>query len=157
MADKDVLEKRLLRLEHVLRKLKVLSEVPLEKYLKDEGIQDRAERNLQIAARVCIDIGQADQKLFEVLVRGEFNIRGFQNKMIRKFIPELSPRLLRSGQAASVSRILKRLSLHGLIKRVARSRKYYLTKLGKAVITTGLKTRALFIIPSLAGLELTGA
>ncbi len=149
MADKDVLEKRLLRLEHVLRKLKVLSEVPPEKYLKDESIQDRAERNLQIAARVCIDIGQADQKLFEVLVRGEFNIRGFQNKMIRKFIPELSP--------ASVSRILKRLSLHGLIKRVARSRKYYLTKLGKAVITTGLKTRALFIIPSLAGLELTGA
>ena len=90
---------------------------------------------------------QADQKFFEVLARGEFNINGFQNKMIRKFIPDLSP--------SSVTRILKRLSLHGLIKRVARSRKYYLTKLGKAVITTGLKTRALFIIPSLAGLELT--
>jgi len=92
---------------------------------------------------------QADQKLFEVLARGEFNINGFQNKMIRKFIPDLSP--------SSVTRILKRLLLHGLIKRVARSRKYYLTKLGKAVITTGLKTRALFIIPSLAGLEITVA
>ena len=90
---------------------------------------------------------QADQKFFEVLARGEFNINGFQNKMIRKFIPDLSP--------SSVTRILKRLSLHGLIKRVARSRKYYLTKLGKAVIATGLKTRALFIIPSLAGLEFT--
>ncbi|MFA5383252.1 MAG: hypothetical protein WC364_01040 [Eubacteriales bacterium] len=89
----------------------------------------------------------ADQKLFEVLARGEFNICGFQNKMVRKFIPELSP--------ASVSRILKRLLLHGLIKKVAKTHKYYLTKLGKAVITTGLKTRALFIIPSLAGLELT--
>jgi len=88
-----------------------------------------------------------DQKLFEVLARGEFNIRGFQNSMIRKFIPDLS--------SASVSRILKRLVLHGLIKKVARTHKYYLTKLGKAVITTGLKTRALFIIPSLAGLELT--
>jgi len=84
---------------------------------------------------------------FEVLARGEFNIRGFQNSMIRKFIPDLS--------SASVSRILKRLVLHGLIKKVARTHKYYLTKLGKAVITTGLKTRALFIIPSLAGLELT--
>ncbi len=88
---------------------------------------------------------QADQKLFEVLARGEFNINGFQNKMIRKFIPDLSP--------SSVTRILKRLLLHGLIKRVARSRKYYLTKLGKAVITTGLKTKALFIIPNLAGIE----
>ncbi|MHB1421142.1 MAG: MarR family transcriptional regulator [Bacillota bacterium] len=90
---------------------------------------------------------QADQKLFEVLARGEFNIRGFQNKMVRKFIPDLSP--------ATVSRILKRLLLHGLIKKVARTHKYYLTKLGKAVITTGLKTRALFIIPSLAGIEVS--
>ncbi|CEO87961.1 hypothetical protein [Syntrophaceticus schinkii] len=52
---------------------------------------------------------------------------------------------------------MKRLLLHGLIKRVARSRKYYLTKLGKAVITTGLKTKALFIILSLAGLEVATA
>ena len=89
----------------------------------------------------------ADQKLFEVLVRGEFNIRGFQNSMIRKFIPGQS--------SASISRILKRLSLHGLIKKVVKTHKYYLTKLGKAVITTGLKTRALFITPSLAGLEVS--
>lgn len=88
---------------------------------------------------------QTDQKIFEVLARGEFNINGFQNKMIRKFISNLSP--------SSITRILKRLLLHGLVKKVARSRKYYLTKLGKAVITTGLKARALFIIPSLAGLE----
>ena len=90
-----------------------------------------------------------DQKLFEVLARGEFNIRGFQNKMIRKFIPDLSP--------ASISRILKRLLLHGLVKKVARTHKYYLTKLGKAVITTGLKTRSLFIIPSLAGIGVSAA
>jgi Fe2+ or Zn2+ uptake regulation protein len=43
-------------------------------------------------------------------------------------MPELSP--------ASVSRILKRLLLHGQIKKVAHTHKYYLTKLGKAVITT---------------------
>ena len=84
-----------------------------------------------------------------VLARGEFNIRGFQNKMIRKFIPDLSP--------ASISRILKRLLLHGLVKKVARTHKYYLTKLGKAVITTGLKTRSLFIIPSLAGIGVSAA
>jgi hypothetical protein len=83
-----------------------------------------------------------DLNLFEVLARGELNIKGFQNKTIRQFFPELS--------SASVSRILKRLRLHGLIKKVAKTRTYYLTALGKIVISTGLKARALFIIPHLA-------
>jgi len=83
-----------------------------------------------------------DLHLFEVLARGELNIKGFQNKTIRQFFPELS--------SASVSRILKRLRLHGLIKKVAKTRTYYLTALGKIVIATGLKARALFIIPHLA-------
>lgn len=33
MVDKDVLEKRLLKLERILRKLKILSEIPLKEYL----------------------------------------------------------------------------------------------------------------------------
>jgi len=85
---------------------------------------------------------RSDQRLFEVLARGEFNIYGFQNKSLRQFFPELSP--------ASVTRILKRLRIHGLIKKVARTRKYYLTKTGKAVITMGLKTKETLIIPGLA-------
>jgi len=83
-----------------------------------------------------------DQQLFRVLAHGEFNINGLQNKSIRKLLPELSP--------ASVSRILKRLRVHGIVKKVSGTRKYYLTKLGKSVITLGLKTRELFIIPGLS-------
>lgn len=86
-----------------------------------------------------------DQRLFEVLAHGEFNISGFQNKLIRRLLPELSP--------ASISRIFKRLYVHGLIKRVTCTRKYYLTKLGKAVITLGLKTKELFIVPQLCQTE----
>ncbi|MGI6448857.1 MAG: MarR family transcriptional regulator [Desulfitobacteriia bacterium] len=85
---------------------------------------------------------QEDQTLFRVLSRGEFNINGFQNKSIRRLLPELSP--------ASISRILKRLRIHGIVKKVAGTRKYYLTKLGKSVITLGLKTKELIIIPGLA-------
>ncbi|NSW92064.1 MAG: hypothetical protein HPY74_15580 [Firmicutes bacterium] len=48
-----------------------------------------------------------DQRLLEVLARGEFNIKGFQNRTIREFIPEMS--------SASISRIIKRLLVHGLI------------------------------------------
>jgi len=83
--------------------------------------------------------------LFEVLTHGEFNISGLQNKLIRRLLPELSP--------ASISCILKRLCVHGLIKKVSGTRKYYLTKLGKAVITLGLKTKELFIVPQLAQVE----
>ena len=49
-----------------------------------------------------------------------------------------------------MSRLLKRLRVHGLIKKVGRTYKYYVTAFGKAVITPGLKVRELVIIPQLA-------
>ncbi len=49
-----------------------------------------------------------------------------------------------------MSRLLKRLRLHGLIRKVGRTCKYYLTQFGKQVITTGLKLRELVAIPQLA-------
>jgi len=84
---------------------------------------------------------QQDQQLFETLIRGELNIKGFQNKTIRQFLHNVT--------AGSASRLLKRLRVHGVIRKVASSRTYHITKLGKAVISTGLKTRALLVIPSL--------
>lgn len=57
MVDRETIEKRLFKLEQSLRKLRELSKVSWDEYIKDEGIQDRAERNLQIAAQICIDIG----------------------------------------------------------------------------------------------------
>src|SRR5207244_9191671 len=72
-----------------------------------------------------------DQQLFETLARGEFNLHGLQNRTLRPHLPERT-----SGQ---ISRLLKRLRLHGLIKKVGRSYRYYLTHLGKHVIIAGLK------------------
>lgn len=83
-----------------------------------------------------------DESVFCAIARGEFNVSGMQNKTLRRFLPDQS-----SGQ---VSRLLKRLRVHGLIKKVGHTYKYYLTQLGKAVIATGLKLRELVIIPELA-------
>jgi hypothetical protein len=83
-----------------------------------------------------------DETLLRAVARGEFNISGMQNKTLRRFLPDKS-----SGQ---VSRLLKRLRLHGLIKKVGHTYKYYLTKFGKTVITAGIKLRELVIIPQLA-------
>ena len=83
-----------------------------------------------------------DQKLFLVLSRGEFNIYGFQHKSIARFFPDKS--------SGVITRVLKRLLTHGLIKRIKGTYKYYLTKLGKSVITTGLVVKNLVVIPALA-------
>ena len=52
-----------------------------------------------------------------------------------------------SGQ---VSRLLKRLRLHGFVKKVGRTYRYYLTHLGKEIIAAALKLKELVLIPQLA-------
>jgi DNA-binding IclR family transcriptional regulator len=52
-----------------------------------------------------------------------------------------------SGQ---VSRLLKRLRVHGLLKKVGRRYKYYLTDLGRQVAALALKLREIVVIPMLA-------
>jgi hypothetical protein len=83
-----------------------------------------------------------DLKLFEVLARGEFNIYGLQNKSLRKHLPKTN--------TAAMTRVLKQLHLHGIIRKVGRTYQYYLTQLGKAVITAALSIRTISVIPQLA-------
>jgi len=83
-----------------------------------------------------------DERLFEVMARGEFQIRGMDNKALRAHLPGLT-----SGQT---SRLLKRLRTHGIIKKVSRGYRYYLTALGRQVIALGLRLKNLVIIPQLA-------
>jgi hypothetical protein len=45
---------------------------------------------------------------------------------------------------------MKRLRVHGLIKKIGRTYKYYLTTLGKQVTALGLKLKELYIIPALS-------
>ena len=61
---------------------------------------------------------------------------------MRSDLPGKSP-----GQ---VTRQLKRLWSHGLIRKVGKTYKYYLTELGRTVITMGLKLKTLVVIPDLA-------
>ena len=83
-----------------------------------------------------------DEELFETLGRGEFNISGFQNKDLR--------RRLRDRTSGQISRTMKRLRVHGLIKKVGHTYKYYLTGFGKQVVALGLKLKHLYIIPALS-------
>jgi DNA-binding HxlR family transcriptional regulator len=49
-----------------------------------------------------------------------------------------------------LSRLLKRLRVHGLIKKIGRSYKYYLTALGKEITTCSQKVINMVMIPQLS-------
>jgi hypothetical protein len=86
----------------------------------------------------------ADLALFTALARGEWQISGFRNATLRRALPG------RSGP--QVSRAIKRLHAHGLVRKVAHTYKYYLTRAGQRAVLTALKLRELVVIPALAGL-----
>lgn len=73
------------------------------------------------------------------IIRGEFNINGFRNKNLQKLL----------GFAGSkISRLIKRLRVHGLIRKVSDSYKYYITKTGKETIIMAQKIKELVLVPA---------
>ena len=83
-----------------------------------------------------------DLKVLEVIGRGEYMTFGMQGKDIRKHLENISP--------SAMSRIFKRLRLHGIIERVQGTYKYFTTDYGKKIIAAGLTVRNLVLIPALA-------
>ncbi len=84
-----------------------------------------------------------DFRLFLTIARGEWCISGFRAADLRAHIPGLTP--------SRSSYLLKRLRTHGLIKKVGRRYKYYLTKSGRRVLTAALNIREYVVLPTLCG------
>jgi len=82
-----------------------------------------------------------DLDLFQAISRGQLTLTGFRSRDLREWLP--------SRTAAQLARRIKRLRVHGLLKQIGKRYKYYLTKLGRIVVTTALKLREMFVIPSL--------
>jgi hypothetical protein len=87
-------------------------------------------------------LAETDAAVLRLLLRGEFAISGLTARAVHALLPGKN-----TGQ---ISRLLKRLRVHGLLKKVGRHFKYYLTELGREVATMALKLRELYIIPALA-------
>jgi DNA-binding transcriptional ArsR family regulator len=85
---------------------------------------------------------EEDTCLFRTLLQGEFFISGFTNKQLRAYLSNKS--------ASQVTRLLKRLRAHGLIKKVGRRYKYYLTDFGREAVAMALKLREMVVIPTFA-------
>jgi len=83
-----------------------------------------------------------DQELFAAIARGEHTISGLTNRALQKVLPHKT--------SSQLSRQLKRLRTHGVIKKIGRTYKYYLTRLGQAAVVAALKIRDATVIPTLA-------
>lgn len=84
---------------------------------------------------------KSDQNLLLYIASGEFLINGFRSKDLKKRFKDYSP--------FKISRILKRLRVLNLIKKVGKTYKYYITKLGEEAIITASKLKEMVIIPQL--------
>ncbi len=110
---------------------------PVERLAEPTRLDDRGYRGFNLCSA-------DDRALFTALARGEWQISGFRNATLRRVLPTYS--------GPQLSRVLKRLHAHGLIKKVGRTYTYYLTHTGQQGVVTALTLRELVVIPSLAGL-----
>lgn len=85
---------------------------------------------------------RTEQRLLRALQRPEFNIHGMRRADLKPLVPELNN--------SRLSRQLHRLRSIGLIKRVTRTYRYYLTRLGRAAIAAACSLTQFQIIPALA-------
>ena len=77
--------------------------------------------------------------IMETVCDGRFLVRGFRNIDIRRIVlPEIKDQ---KKQSSKMSRILKKLRQHGLIKKVQRSRRYHVTSKGRRVMGALIEIR----------------
>ena len=92
--------------------------------------------------RALIFFSKEDKDILLAVADPKFNIDGMRNKHLRGLLPGKN-----QGQ---ISRLFKRLRVHGLIDKVRGTFKYRLTELGKQVITAGFKFINMALVPELA-------
>jgi hypothetical protein len=88
-------------------------------------------------------ISPHEAPLFRTILHGEFTLQGFQNRDLRRQLypqTEADP-VQRRQVTARVTRSLRLLRAHGLIKKVTRTRYYRITDKGHHVMTTALRFR----------------
>jgi hypothetical protein len=82
-----------------------------------------------------------DLTVLLALLRGEFVLNGLTGRRLRRLLTDKTP--------AQIGRILRRLRLHGLIRRVGRTYRYYLTTVGRHALVAARKLTEHLIIPAL--------
>lgn len=129
-----------------------LSQGANERYLDALAVVEDCtpcSRIFDTVARPVIDVGRRfralrigdplDLALLETIARGEFATTGFRNRDIRAHL--FSGSTDRKRLSAKVSRLLRLLRAHGLIKKVQKTHRYQLTQRGRLLSSALQATR----------------
>lgn len=103
----------------------------------------RPVRQPSLRARALNPLAADDAALLEAVARGEFAISGFRNRDIRGrlFGAEPTDAAERKRQSTVVTRRLRMLRAHGLIKKVPHTHRYVLTKTGRETLPALIAAR----------------
>ena len=94
-----------------------------------------------------------DLALLKAISRGEFVIAGFRNRDLRRLLYAASDNLSESERrrlSARVSRLLRLLRAHGLIRKIPKTHRYQITARGRVLSTALFATRATSVAQLLA-------
>lgn len=106
--------------------------------------QPRVQANTEHSVKGLNFFNPTEQRLLQTLQHGEFNIHGWRRADLIAHVP-LS--------ASALSRQLARLRTLGLIKKVAHTYRYYLTRLGRCAIAAACSLTRFNIIPAMAAVR----
>lgn len=113
---------------------------PLGKLVEDlcAPVQWRGRR-----ARGLNPLASADVKLLEIVSHGDYLLNGFRNRDVREALhgKEKQPLADQRRQSAAVTRQLRLLQAHDLIRKQEKSHRYLLTEKGQRAITVVLAAR----------------
>src|SRR5262249_32352079 len=90
-------------------------------------------------------ITEEEATVFEAILQGEHLVQGFRNKDLRSLLAaadEADP-ARRRRSSGRITRRLRLLRAHGLIRKVSRTNYYRVTSKGHQVMTTALRIRAM--------------
>jgi hypothetical protein len=134
-----------------------VSQAANNRYLDALGSADETTPLEQLASKVCRRVqwqGRSvralrpleadDCALLQAVTRGEFYLNGFRNRDLRAVLfPPSNEEKDARRQAGNVTRRLRMLRAHNLIKKIPKTHRYVLTDYGKTAITaflTAMKT-----------------
>ena len=133
-----------------LRRLAKVSQTSNERYLDALASLDTDTPIRNLVERVCQAVdwngrrvralrpwSADDQRLLQAISRGEFGVNGFRNRHLLPLLyPEASslPAEERRRYAARVTRKLRILRAHGIIRKVQGTHRYMLTKGGAEIV-----------------------
>lgn len=126
------------------RYLEALAIVNVETKLKDlvkQILKPTTVKNRRV--RAINPWSEDDSALLESVMQGAFTINGFRNRDLRPILfGQAQDSKERKRQSARVSRKLRMLRAHGLIKKVPHTHRYHVTEKGRTIIAALMAARS---------------